>query len=139
MNEINNFIEKNFDKKKSIFFLNINLIETLKRIVRIRILNTNFLFSFYQKNFHCIYDKSISKLLLNKYFKKNLFFDLSFIKEILYFNIKILNILNSTTINQKYFNSKFDIISSISSAIFEDDDDDKGKFRFNSPSSEFNE
>jgi hypothetical protein len=110
MKEINNFIEKNFYKKNSIFFLNIDLTETLKRIVRIRILNTNFLFSFYQKNFHFIYDKSISKLLLNKYFKKNLFFDLSFIKEILYFNIKILNILTSTTINQKYFNSKFDII-----------------------------
>lgn len=36
MNNINNFIEKNFDNKNSSFFLKINLTEILKRIVRIK-------------------------------------------------------------------------------------------------------
>jgi hypothetical protein len=109
MNNINNFIEKNFNNEHS-SFLNINLTETLKRIVRIRILNTNFLFNFYQKNLYFIYDKSIYKLLLNKYLKKKFFFDLSFLKEILYFNIKIIKILSCRGKNQKYTHPKSDIL-----------------------------
>lgn len=110
MNNINNFIEKNFDNKNSSFFLKINLTEILKRIVRIRILNTNFLFNFYQKNVHFIYDKSIYKLLLNKYLKKKFFLDLSFLKEILYFNIKIIKILSCGIEKKKYSHPKSDII-----------------------------
>ena len=91
MSTINNLFQKYLLEIRKVFFFDIDLSQALVRLVRIKILNSNFIFNLNKHNHSVIFNKLILDFL-RALFKKKFFYDFTFFSKSFYFFLKILRV-----------------------------------------------